>query len=217
LKTIYKDFNATGSELAERLRTFRRHRVYVLGSFIFGLPTDGPTTFSATAALAKESEVMFAQFVTMTPFPGTVDFEHWEKSFAGQVPTAGDVPITRYWLMPGHLRPKIYTSHPTMSADEIRRGTQAVWDAFYKWTEIWDRTRFIKSLRARLALLLTSKLYRQMYANTGIAIDSARRDRANRWARCIAKPCRLLFQARPLPTLQVPDVTAGDLVTIAEP
>jgi hypothetical protein len=40
-----------------------------------------------------------------------------------------------------------------------------------------------------------------MYANTGIATDSARVSRANRWARLIAKPCRRLFVARPLPGL----------------
>jgi hypothetical protein len=48
---------------------------------------------------------------------------------------------------------------------------------------------------------MISKLYRQMYANTGIATDSARVSRANRWARLIAKPCRRLFTARPLPAL----------------
>jgi hypothetical protein len=40
-----------------------------------------------------------------------------------------------------------------------------------------------------------------MYANTGIATDSARVSRANRWARIIARPCRRLFVSRPLPSL----------------
>jgi hypothetical protein len=47
--------------------------------------------------------------------------------------------------------------------------------------------------------VLISKLYRQMYANTGIATDSARVSRANRWARLIARPCRRLFVAQPWP------------------
>ena len=49
LKDVYKEFNAAGADLVERLRTFRRHGVYVLGSFIFGLPSDRPETFDATA------------------------------------------------------------------------------------------------------------------------------------------------------------------------
>ena len=52
--------------------------------------------------------------------------------------------------------------------------------------------------------MLISKLYRQMYANTGIATDSARVNRANRWARLIAMPCRRLFTAKPMPDLAMP-------------
>ena len=43
-----------------------------------------------------------------------------------------------------------------------------------------------------------------MYASTGIATDSARRERANLWARRIAKVTRRLFQAMPMPELQAP-------------
>jgi radical SAM superfamily enzyme YgiQ (UPF0313 family) len=35
LKDVYKEFNCAGEDLVNRLRTFRRHGVYVLGSFIF--------------------------------------------------------------------------------------------------------------------------------------------------------------------------------------
>jgi hypothetical protein len=41
-----------------------------------------------------------------------------------------------------------------------------------------------------------------MYANTGIATDSARTGRSTRWARWLAKPCRRLFVADPAPDLQ---------------
>jgi hypothetical protein len=76
-----------------------------------------------------------------------------------------------------------------------------VWDHFYSLPRIWARSRCTATLRARLAFVLISKLYRQMYANTGIATDSARVNRANRWARLIAPLCRRLFTARPLPDL----------------
>ena len=32
-----------------------------------------------TAELAKRAGITFAQFVMLTPFPGTVDFDRWEK------------------------------------------------------------------------------------------------------------------------------------------
>jgi len=37
LKDVYKGFNLYGDALAAQLRTFRKHGVHVLGSFIFGL------------------------------------------------------------------------------------------------------------------------------------------------------------------------------------
>jgi hypothetical protein len=199
LKDVYKGFNDVGEALIARLRTFRRHGVHVLGSFIFGLPSDRPSTFQATVDVANQSELAFAQFVMLTPYPGTVDFAAWEKRLGPDAARVGDIPITRHWLIPQDQRPKVYASHPVMSADEIRRRTQAVWDEFYSLRRIWARSRCTPTLRARLAFVLISKLYRQMYANTGIATDSARVSRANRWARLMAKPCRRLFVARPLP------------------
>ncbi len=204
LKDVYKDFNLAGEGLVERLQTFRRHGVHVLGSFIFGLPSDRPETFEATAAVAERAEIAFAQFVMLTPFPGTVDFARWEKMMETDLTRIAGIPLTQRWLIPQDLRPKLFWPHPVMSGEEIRRRTQAVWDRFYTLRSIWKRSRFIKSLRGRLTFVLISKIYRQMYADTGIATDSARIARSTRWVRWIAKPCRYLFSARPMPQLQVP-------------
>ena len=203
LKDVYKNFNDVGEALVQRLRKFREHGVFVLGSFIFGLPSDRPSTFDATADVAERAGLAFAQFVMLTPYPGTVDFEAWEKRAGGDVQRVAGIPITRHWLIPQAQRPKVYAPHPVMTPDEIRARTQAVWDRFYSLPRIWNRSRCTPTLRARLAFVLISKLYRQMYANTGIATDSARVSRANRWARLIARPCRRLFVARPLPNLGV--------------
>ena len=172
--------------LVERLRTFRCHNVHVLGSFIFGLPSDRPETFAATAALAQRAEIAFAQFVVLTPFPGTVDFAKWEKMTQDNLIRIAGVPLTRRWLIPERLRPKVSWPHPVMSAEEICRRTQFVWNRFYSLKR--KRSSFIKSLRNCLAFVLISKLYLQMYANRGMATDSARVARSVRWARWIGKP-----------------------------
>jgi radical SAM superfamily enzyme YgiQ (UPF0313 family) len=196
LKDVYKNFNDAGEALVQRLRTFRDHGVYVLGSFIFGLPSDRPATFDATADVAERAGLAFAQFVMLTPYPGTVDFEAWEKRVGLTAARVAGIPVTRHWLIPQAQRPKVYAPHPVMTPDEIRWRTQAVWDRFYSLPRIWARSRCTPTLRSRLAFVLISKLYRQMYANTGIATDSARVSRANRWARLIARPCRRLFVAQ---------------------
>ena len=202
LKDIYKGFNESGESLVARLRKFRENGVHVLGSFIFGLPSDRPSTFDATLAIAERSDITFAQFVMLTPFPGTLDFADWERSM-GDAPRIAGIPITRHWLIPQDKRPKVYNEHPVMSADEIRRRTQGVWDRFYSFPSIWARSRVVKSLKARVAFVLISKIYRQMYANTGIATDSARVNRSVSWARLMARPCRRLFAGRPMPELQL--------------
>jgi radical SAM superfamily enzyme YgiQ (UPF0313 family) len=217
LKAVFKDFNLAGDNLVNRLKTFREHGVHVLGSFIFGLPTDREDTFKATLELAIKADLTFAQFVMMTPFPGTIDFQRWEKSFEGNVPMVEGVPITRYWRIPAEVRPKMFTPHPTMSTDELRERTQGVWDEFYSLREVWRRASCVKSLKARLAFVLISKLYRQMYANTGISTDSARREKANRVARIIARYTRALFRAKEMPALAMPPLAASSGRRSGEP
>jgi hypothetical protein len=104
-----------------------------LGSFIFGLPSDRPETFAATAAAAISAECTFAQFVVLSPYPGTVDFNRWAKTLGDNPPTVAGIPLTWRWLIPQALRPKLYWDHPVMSAEEIRSRTQGVWDNFYGW------------------------------------------------------------------------------------
>jgi len=204
LKAVYKDFNYSGEALAKQLQTFKQHGVHVLGSFIFGLPTDKPSTFDATVEMALKAGVTFAQFVMMTPFPGTIDFVRWEKEQEAHPTLVGNVPLTRYWLIPTAVRPKMFTPHPSMSSDEIRERTQKVWDRFYNWSAVWQRSACTPTLRARVAFMLISKLYRQMYAGTGISTDSARRKKSKRWARWTARQCRKFFNAAPMPDLQSP-------------
>jgi radical SAM superfamily enzyme YgiQ (UPF0313 family) len=204
LKDIYKGFNLVGDELVARLLAFRRHGIHVLGSFIFGLNSDTKDTFDATVALAEQADLTFAQFVLLTPFPGTADFDKWAAEENRRGTTVDGVPITQHWLIPEARRPRLYAAHPTMSLEEIRVGTQRAWDRFYSWRQVWIRSRVVESIRARIAFVLISKLYRQMYANTGIAIDSARVQRSARWARWIGHACRRLFLGKPMPDLALP-------------
>lgn len=215
LKAVFKDFNLSGDNLVKRLRTFKEHGVHVLGSFIFGLPTDRVDTFAATAELAKKADITFAQFVMLTPFPGTIDFDRWEKGLGKDVMHVAGIPITRHWLIPAEVRPKMFSPHSTMTTDEIRERTQGVWDDFYSISEIWKRSRCVPTLRGRLAFLFVSKLYRQMYANTGISTDSARRQKATRMARWLAIPTRKLFEAKPMPDLKISEpISSATLLPI---
>jgi hypothetical protein len=79
LKDVYKDFNSAGEGLVERLRTFRRHNVHVLGLFIFC--TRGFSSLVAsTAALIATG---------------------WSEPVPGWVyPRCGPVPFTAHPITP---------------------------------------------------------------------------------------------------------------------
>ena len=116
LKDVYKDFNCAGETLVERLRAFKDAGVHVLGSFIFGLPSDRPETFEATSAIATRAGVTFAQFVMLTPFPGTVDFAAWEKTMESDADADRRRADHAALADSAGKRPKVYTPHPVMEA-----------------------------------------------------------------------------------------------------
>ena len=114
----------------------------------------------------------------LTPSPGTIDLAEWEGSesvppFAlratvGKRAAVNGVPLSRYWLIPSAERPKVYSPHPVMSADDIRRRTQEVWDRFCPLAAIWQRSDSVRSIRSRIAFVLISKLYRQNRLAIGV-------------------------------------------------
>ncbi|MGI9070739.1 MAG: B12-binding domain-containing radical SAM protein [Bryobacteraceae bacterium] len=79
LKAVFKDFNCSGENLVQRLQTFRAHGIHVLGSFIFGLPTDGPDTFDATAELTERGHYVRAICHADT-VPGNCGFQALGKN-----------------------------------------------------------------------------------------------------------------------------------------
>ncbi len=204
LKSVFKEFNLSGEGLVKQLQTFRAHGLNMLGSFIFGLPSDKPDTFKATADLASRAGLAFAQFVLLTPFPGTVDFLRWEKEQEKTPVYVEGIPVTRFWLIPAAIRPKMFMPHALMSSQEISNRTQGVWDHFYSFSSIWKRSACAPTLRARVAFCFLSKLYRKMYAGTGISTDSARRKKANSGARWLSRHTRKFFISKPMPELAMP-------------
>ena len=83
LKDVYKGFNLSGDALVERLQTFSKHgdpraRFVHLRT----AERSARDTSRRRPISPREPGVTFAQFVMLTPFPGTVDFEKWEREAA---------------------------------------------------------------------------------------------------------------------------------------
>jgi hypothetical protein len=146
LKDVYKDINLAGEKLGATSHFPASRRA---GAQLFHLrPTRRPSrNLRGNRRCRISAECTFAQFVMLSPYPGTVDFNRREKTLGDNPPTVAGIPLTRRWLIPQALRPKSYWDHPVMSAEEIRSRTQDVWDNFYGWGPIWKRSSFIKSGR----------------------------------------------------------------------
>ena len=70
LKDVYKDFNASGEALVERLQAVPRARRARARLVHLRAAERSPETFDACLSVAERADVTFAQFVMLTPFPG---------------------------------------------------------------------------------------------------------------------------------------------------
>jgi hypothetical protein len=120
---------------AARLPRARRARARLVHLRTAG---DRPDSFDATLQVAEDANLTFAQFVMLTPFPGTLDFAAWEKSLGAEPERVGGIPIIATGSSAGGAAKNLHVA-PVMTAEEIRRRTQEVWDQFYSLPSIWRR------------------------------------------------------------------------------
>ena len=206
LKAVYKDWNYSGEALAKQLQTFKQHGVHVLGSFIFGLPTDKPATFDATVEMALQG----GRHVRAVRDDDAVSrhgrFRALGERSRPRDPTHGRRRADHALLADSHrgAAQDVYAA----SHHELRRDSRAHAEGVGPVLQLASDLGAV-GLHAQLYARASrssflSKLYRQMYAGTGISTDSARRKKSKRWARWTARQCKKLFQAKPMPELQSP-------------
>ncbi len=199
LASVKKDFNKTGQALTDSIVSMQENNVYVLGSFIVGLETDTKETYIKMLEAAKNSNMAFAQFVSYTPFPGTVDYFEMLKD-----KRKIKLHIPKYWLIDRKIRKdeyKIYT-HPNMTHGEIEESLKFLWRGYYSSGEIIKRIKFmrgIKNLRSALAYFTVSKIFYKIYYQYGISADSAKTIEANWMVKFLGTICLKLFKKAPAP------------------
>ena len=187
LKAVYKDFNDAGEALVDAAA---------------GVPATTASTCSARSSsacrptsrtrstrpptLAQRAGISFAQFVMLQPFPGTVDFAKWEKEPSARVSRSTAMPLVALLADPADRAAEdLHAASGDVGGRDPRRRTQATWDGSTACRSIWQRSGVREVAHgARWRSCCISKLYRQMYANTGIATDSARVARSARARAC---------------------------------
>jgi len=98
LKAVYKDWNYSGDALAKQLQTFKQHGVHVLGSFIFGLPTDRPATFDATVSMGHCRRAYFRPIRHDDSVSRHCRLWQVEKNNRSTPPWSATYPSRVYWI-----------------------------------------------------------------------------------------------------------------------
>ena len=192
LKDVYKGFNLVGDALVERLQTFKRARhprarVVHLRS---AERSAGHVRRDRRARRARRRDLRPVRHAHAVSGHGRLR-EVGDAIRPAKASTIAGVPITRHWLIPQAQPAQGVLAAP---GDVCRRDPAAArrraWDRFYcAATHLGAGAGASARARARLAFVLISKLYRRMYANTGIATDSARHGTVG----------RSVARARPVP------------------
>ncbi len=92
LKTYKKGL--TYQEILEGVKVLHKYGIRIHGMFVIGADTDTPETIQATLDFAREVRLDSAQFLVLTPIPGSVLYENWLKE--------GRVFSTQWDLYDGH-------------------------------------------------------------------------------------------------------------------
>jgi radical SAM superfamily enzyme YgiQ (UPF0313 family) len=198
LKATRKVFNTAGPALGQKLETIRREGFpYILGSFIFGLPTDTEDTVNDTIRFARNCGIALAQFIPMTPLPGTVDFHMMRR---GKMPLELVKPDYDYWLDPDH--PRILYRHPNLATEQLERGIERAWRDFYSVSAIAARARrfgLLAKPRKLLAYFVICRGLLTRYKRYGLSADSAVKGTNRKFATLLGKLALLLMKRKPMP------------------
>lgn len=114
-------------ELARRLHD---HGIAIWASFVFGLDEDTPDIFDRTVEVAIAAGVLMASFIILTPYPGTRLYHRLRAE--------GRLLEERWWLRPRRDDFPVFRPR-RMSPDQLYRGWQRSWEAFYGPRSIAER------------------------------------------------------------------------------
>jgi radical SAM superfamily enzyme YgiQ (UPF0313 family) len=113
--------------------------VMINGSFVFGLDGDDRDVFARTVDWAVQAGLTTSTFHILTPYPGTALFTDMD---------ARHRIATRNWDL-YDTRHVVY--HPSgLSPEELKRGYDWAYDAFYRWSSIFEAASAHGSVKHQL-------------------------------------------------------------------
>ncbi len=196
LKATNKTFNSTGQELLDKLDQIRRDGFdYIMGAFIFGIESDTEASLDYTIEFARDSGITLAQFIPMTPIPGTVDFHQMRRGKSLLKPIKEDYD---YWLDPDH--PRILYHHPNLTEKQLLGKVEAAWRSFYSLSAVLKRSKrfgLFADWRKFLTHFVICRGLLTRYKRYGLSADSAVKGTKRRLATLIGRAALSLMKRAP--------------------
>ncbi len=116
------------------IRKLHDHNIIVLGYFMFGLETDTSDIFEKTRDFMKDIDLDTANFMLLTPYPGTPLFAQLDKE--GRI-------LTRDWSQ--YDLDHVVFQPKSMTPEELLEGFQGIAKEYYSPLNLLKRT--LKSIR----------------------------------------------------------------------
>jgi len=144
LARMNKGFNLANGGPRAALEAFRRHGIWIYGTFVFGYEHDEPDTVTQTVDFACEQGMFIAAFAHLTPFPGTPLYRRLEA--------AGELRYERWWLDDRYRFNDVAYTPATMTPHELSRLCVEARRRFYSWPAIGKRLRRAGGRRGPFAI-----------------------------------------------------------------
>ena len=125
------------------VKNIHKHKMAILGNFIFGFDQDTPNIFQLTRENIKKLGLDSARFALLTPYPGTPLFDKMEKELRI---------ITYDWSK--YNRKNVVFKPKNMTMEELQIGFQRISDDFNSVSNLIYRD--IRSLRCGIYPFLTT-------------------------------------------------------------
>ncbi len=113
----------------EIIGKIHKHKIRILGSFVFGFDNDDKSVFEETVDFAIKAKLALAQFSVLTPFPGTDLYRKLDDE--GRI-------FTKDWSK--YYQGEVVFNPAKMSIETLRDGQKWAWDRFYRHRSIIKRT-----------------------------------------------------------------------------
>lgn len=133
LREMNKSFNLMKGGPSAALANFRRHKISVYGTFVFGYDHDTADSVREAVEFAKQDGMFIAAFNHITPFPGTPLYTRLKAE--------GRLTYENWWMDERYRYNMIPFEPVGLGAEELASLCVEARHSFYSWPSIFRRAR----------------------------------------------------------------------------